>query len=69
MWIWPEGFGGGQHDRFRHDWGRLTPLVGGTRSQLLLDRDQVSVQQLDSYLVVFPQDIRQNFTHTYAYQG
>lgn len=69
MRIWSEGFGGGQHYGLRHDGGRLTPLVGGTRSQLLLGTDQVPVQQLDSYRAVFPRDIWQNFTETQAYQG
>lgn len=36
MRIRPVCFRGGQHDGLRHDGGRLTPLVGGARSQLLL---------------------------------
>lgn len=68
MRIWPECFRGGQHDRLRHDRGRLTPLVGGTRSQLLLGTDQVSMQQLDFDKMAFPRVVRQDFTDTQAYQ-
>lgn len=67
MQIWPECFRGGQHDGLRHDRG-LTPLVGGTRSQLLLGTDQVSMQQLDLYRIAFPPVMRQDFTNTQAYQ-
>lgn len=68
MQIWPECFRGGQHDRLRHDWGRLTSLVGGARSQLLLGTDQVSMQQLDLHRMACPPVMRQCFTGTQAYQ-
>lgn len=46
MWIRSVGLGLRQHDRFSHDRGHLTPLVGGTRSELLFGKDHVSTQQL-----------------------
>lgn len=50
MRIWPEGFGGGQHDGLRHYGGCLTPVVGGTRCQLLLGTDQVPAGFIHSSL-------------------
>lgn len=54
MQIRPVCFRGGQHDGLRHDRGRLTPLVGGARSQLLLGTHQVSMQQLEFIQNSFP---------------